>query len=192
MVEIVVPFRGETAKRRLCGDLHRLPELPRAMLRDVLEACRLVGRTIVVSASPVDEPDVELVHDDGLGQGRAVAAALEHVGAGPVLVVNADLPCVRADDLRRLSDAIPPDGLALVEAADGTTNALALAHGSLFRPVYGPNSAARFRELAPSHAVAIPNLTDDVDELDDVFRLAPRFGPHSRALLAAWRAAAAS
>ena len=192
MLEIVVPFRGESAKRRLRGDLHRLPELPWAMLRDVLEACRGVGRTVVVSASPVDEPGVQLVHDDGLGQGRAVAAALEHVGDGPVLIVNADLPCARAHDLRRLAAAIPTDGLALVEAADGTTNALGLARARLFRPLYGPDSAARFRRIAPSRTAAISNLTDDVDELDDVFRFAPRFGRHSRALLAASRAPAAS
>ena len=46
-------------------------------------------------------------------------AALRHVEEGPVLVVNADLPCVRPRDLLTLLGALPEGGLALVPAADG-------------------------------------------------------------------------
>ena len=54
----------------------------------------------------------------------------------------------------RLADA----GLALVEAADGTTNALSLPDPSVFAPLYGPGSADRFRAHAPFATVAIPEL----------------------------------
>ena len=118
-----------------------------------------------------------LVADPGGGQGAAVragleAAALRRGGVGPFLVVNADLPCVTARDLLALAGAVPDDGLALAPAADGTTNALALASTGLFVPVYGPGSAARFAALAPSRQVDAPNLIDDVDTIADLERLA--------------------
>jgi len=118
---------------------------------------------------------------DGVGgQGAAVAAALAELPDEPVLVVNADLPCATPRDLLTLLGAVPEGGLALVEAADGTTNALALATPVLFKPVYGPGSAERFAALAPSRVLEIPNLADDVDTLADLDRLAGRLGTRTR------------
>src|SRR5918995_2472919 len=105
MATIVVPFRPN-GKSRLSGNG---PELARAMLEDVLAACRPVAPTIVADAEG--------------GQGEAVSAALANLD-GPVAIVNADLPCATPEDVERLLAGTPPDGLALVEAADGTTNAL--------------------------------------------------------------------
>ena len=189
MIAIVVPFRGPDAKRRLApmGERERA-ELALAMLGDVLAACLAVGETTVVT---VDDTAVELAEelgaatlgDPGGGQGTAVAAAL---GSGPTLVVNADLPCATPHDLRQLVAAIPADGLALVEAEDGTTNALGLSAPDLFAPVYGPGSAARFRRLAPvAVSVVLPNLVRDVDTLADLERVQLTAGPRTQAALAA-------
>ena len=174
MPTVVVPFRSEDAKRRL----EPAPEearraLARAMLEDVLAACRAVAEPIVAGEGE---------------QGEAVETALRGVENGPILVVNADLPCARPRDLLTLLGALPPDGLALVEAADGTTNALALAAPHLFAPLYGPGSAERFRaraaRLGASAATAeIPNLADDVDSLADLERLEGRLGPYTVAAL---------
>ncbi len=171
MATIVVPFRGSSAKRRL-GPAG--PALASAMLEDVLAACEPVGRTQLATK--------------GGGQGAAVAAALADVGEEPVLVVNADLPCVRPRDLLALLGAIPPGGVALVRATDGTTNALGLASPRLFEPLYGPSSADRFLRLgAEAVEAAIPNLADDVDTLEDLERLQGRLGGHARAALALLR-----
>lgn len=164
---IVVPFREPTAKSRL-PERMRGP-LSRAMLDDVLAACREVGETLVARG--------------GGGQGAAVAAELENVPAGPVLVVNGDLPAVTPRDLWALVGAVPEDGLALVRAADGTTNALALSSPGLFRPLYGAGSAERFAALAQSRSLDLPNLADDVDTIDDLERLRGRLGPRTRAVL---------
>jgi 2-phospho-L-lactate guanylyltransferase (CobY/MobA/RfbA family) len=86
-------------------------------------------------------------------------------------------------DLLALAGAVPVDGLALVAAADGTTNALALADPGLFEPVYGPGSARRFAALGPSTVLDVPNLSDDVDTLDDLVRLQSRLGGHTRRVL---------
>jgi len=169
MVTIVVPHRTRDGKRRLAldGGIHEA--VVEAMLRDVLEACRAFGPTVVA-----DWPG---------GQGAAVALALAQV-EGQVLVVNSDLPCATADDLAALLAAVPESGLALVEARDGTTNALALDKAQLFAPVYGVGSAARFRALAPSRTLELRNLVDDVDTPDDLRRLAGRLGRHTQAAMA--------
>jgi len=103
-----------------------------------------------------------------------------------VLVVNADLPCVHADDLRALLASAAGGAFVLVPAPDGTTNALCLPDPAAFAPLYGPGSAARFRARAETLGLAVatphlPNLVDDVDTLADLDRLRDRLGPGSRA-----------
>jgi 2-phospho-L-lactate guanylyltransferase len=180
MPTVVVPFRGETAKQRLAPAPENVrAALAQAMLEDVLAAAEPVGAVVVA-----DEPG---------GQGQAVEGALRRVEVGPVLVVNADLPCARPRDLLTLLGALPEGGLALVEAADGTTNALALAAPHLFAPLYGEHSAERFLARAerlgvPAAAASIPNLADDVDRLADLERLEGRLGARTAAALDALRA----
>jgi 2-phospho-L-lactate guanylyltransferase (CobY/MobA/RfbA family) len=103
------------------------------------------------------------VEDPGGGQGAAVEAALAQA-EGRTLVVNADLPRIESQDLRALLAAIPDDGVAIVEAPDGTTNALGLSEAALFAPLYGPGSAARFKERG-AVAVDLPRLAEDLDTL---------------------------
>ena len=177
MVRVVVPFRALEAKRRLGLG----PEFACAMLNDVLAAAEAVGPTVIAAGEG--------------GQGAAVVAELHRLAPGPVLVVNADLPCATPRDLLALLGSAPPDGIALVEAADGTTNALALAGPGQFHDLYGPGSAERFRALARSLGAAcvtaaIPNLAADVDMLEDLDRLEGRLGRHTAAALASLREAA--
>jgi 2-phospho-L-lactate guanylyltransferase len=186
MATVIVPFRGSAAKQRLAQLSETLRgELARAMLEDVLAAAREVGRTLLVAPERI--PGAEFVADPGRGQGAAVEAGLAVAGEGPVLIVNSDLPCVTSRDLFTLLGALPPNGLALVEARDGTTNALALAAPRLFEPLFGPGSAKRYRALGDSRTVEIPNLVDDVDTVYDLERLADRLGRRTRAALAGWR-----
>jgi 2-phospho-L-lactate guanylyltransferase (CobY/MobA/RfbA family) len=174
---IVVPYRGD-AKRRLPGDVRAAAAL--AMLGDVVEACVEVGRTFVVTDDRSVVPsEAEAVDDPGNGQGGAVLAGLARV-EGPSLVVNADLPRVTPAALRRLGGA----GMALVAGRDGTTNALSLPEPSLFAPLYGPGSAARFLAHAPFVVLDLPELIDDVDTPEDLERVAPLAGRRTRALLA--------
>lgn len=197
MATVVVPFRGTDPKRRLDHvsehDRHRLAD---AMLADVLEAATAIGPVFVVANGEPELPEgATHVPDPHRGQGQAVRAGLDAaLAAGappPYLVVNADLPCATARDLLALVGAVPAGGLALAVAADGTTNALALADDRLFEPCYGPGSAERFAALGPSLRVDAPNLVDDVDTMADLARIAARLGTRSRRVLESLRRAAA-
>jgi 2-phospho-L-lactate guanylyltransferase len=193
MAQIVVPFRGESGKRRLDAPDELRSRLALAMLGDVLTACVATGRTLLVTEDAdaralAGELGAETVDDPGGGQGPAVAAALERLDSGPVLVLNADLPCVVPHDVRTLASAAELGALGLVEAEDGTTNALALPRASLFAPLYGAGSADRFRRHAmtlgvTAVAAAIPNLADDVDTLDDLAKIGLRAGPRTQAAM---------
>jgi 2-phospho-L-lactate guanylyltransferase len=195
MATVVIPFAGRAeGKTRLNSSARVRRALALAMLRDVLAACVPLGRTIVVtpdeeaSAAAVDA-GAEVATDPGGGQGAAVQAGLEGVELGGILVVNADVPCVVPQDLRSLLAATPAGGLALVEALDGTTNALSLTSREAFAPLYGPSSADRFRAHAAALgleavSVAVPNLADDVDTMQDLARLQLRAGPRTQACLA--------
>ena len=177
MPVVVIPYRGD-AKRRLSPSLRAAVSV--AMLGDVVEAALAVGRVLVVTDDPSVVPTpAEVVLDPGGGLGAAVAEGLSRVD-GHALVVNADLPAATAAALRRLADA----GLALVEAPDGTTNALSLPEPSLFAPLYGSGSAARFRAHARFRTISIAELEDDVDSDADLERFAATLGPRTRALLA--------
>jgi 2-phospho-L-lactate guanylyltransferase len=174
---IVIPYRGD-AKRRLPSSIRAGVAI--AMLGDVVAAALEVGRVLVVTDDPAVVPaGAEWVTDRGGGIGAAVEAALAYVD-GHVLVVNADLPCVTPEALHALTDAC----LALVEASDGTTNALSLPDPRVFVPLYGRGSAGRFRAHAPFATARIPELEMDVDTEADLERLALPVGSRTRALLA--------
>jgi 2-phospho-L-lactate guanylyltransferase (CobY/MobA/RfbA family) len=164
-VLVVVPYRA-AGKTRLPAALRG--ELAVAMLADVVAAALEIGRVLVVTTDREAVPDgAEHLTDPGGGQGAAVAAGLA-LARGPALVLNADLPCTTATALRRLGAA----GAALVAAADGTTNALALPDPGGFADRYGPGSAGRFAALGLV-PVDVPELAVDVDTLGDLEALDP-------------------
>jgi 2-phospho-L-lactate guanylyltransferase len=163
------------------------------MLGDVVAAALAVGRVRVVTPDPdgIDlarDAGADAVEDPGSGQGAAVLAALATLDSAEILVLNADIPCAAPDDLRALLAATPAGGVALVEALDGTTNALSIPAPGVFADLYGRDSASRFRSHAEALGLefvtaAVPNLADDVDTLEDLQRLHLRLGPRSQTAL---------
>jgi 2-phospho-L-lactate guanylyltransferase len=184
VASVVIPFRAAAAKSRLepLDDATRL-EIAHRMLANVITAAIAVGPTILVTEEDAQlaralaaEHGVTVVDDPGGGQGAAVAAGLDAAAEWPVVVVNADLPDVRARDLLALLGTMPESGIAIAPAPDGTTNALALARPGLFEPLYGPGSVARFRARAEELGVEAaeldaPALARDVDTASQLAQL---------------------
>jgi len=173
LIRVVVPYAGPGGKSRLEMDTVVREKLSLAMLTGVLRAALEVGETWVVSPDEPQGADATWIRDPGGGQGAAVAAALREIGTGPVLVVNADLPSLTSEDLLALAEGTPDPGMAIAPAVDGTTNALGLSDVTLFEPLYGQGSAARFRAHARGMGLAAvdvvrPGLRDDVDTLADL------------------------
>ena len=197
MAPIVIPFRGLAGKQRIDAPDELREQLALAMLGDVVNTCVATDRTVVVTRDDdgmrlAEALGADLVDDPGGGQGAAVAAGLAELPDRPALVVNADLPCAVPRDVRTLADVAELGAFGIVEADDGTTNALALPRPKLFAPLYGAGSAARFRDHAATlryetSTAAIPNLVDDVDTRADLERLALRVGPRTQAALGALR-----
>ena len=139
------------------------------LLRRVVGACQEAGLAVCV-VSP--DPDVhaaarslgaDALDDGGRDLSASVAFALErYAGATGVAVLAADLPHVTAEDVRELLAHARP--LALVAAADGTTNAIAACPPSAFRPSYGPGSAARHGGTR----VRLPGIERDIDTPGDL------------------------
>ena len=172
-MRVVIPYAGSRGKTRLELESGEREKLSLAMHASVLSVAAEIGRTWVVSPNEPSGSGATWIPDPGGGQGAAVAAALREIGPGPVLVVNADLPSLVRDDLLALEAATPEPGIAIAGAADGTTNALGLSDTTLFAPLYGRGSAARFRAHAERCGVravdiARPGLQNDVDTLADL------------------------
>lgn len=200
MTTVVIPFAGIDGKTRLHASNRVRHDVSLAMLGDVLAAARIVGDVRLVTSDDEGaalgcDAGAEVVDDPGGGQGAAVQAALDGLEPGAIVIANADLPCALPDDFRALLAATPAGGVALVEATDGTTNALSIPAPVAFAPLYGPASARRFLARAcelglQAVSAAIPNLAADVDTLQDLQRLQLRLGPRSQMSLASIPAAA--
>ena len=178
MTTVVIPFRSG-GKSRLPAELR--VEISLAMLAAVLAAASTAAERVLLvtddeaAAALAAEQGVGVVDDPGGGQGVAVQAALAGLD-GACLVVNADLPGARPSDLVELARIALGGAVAIVAAADGTTNALGLPSAAAFAPLYGPESAGRFR----AHALALglevrdldlPGLAHDVDTVADLERI---------------------
>ena len=155
MTTFVIPFRAD-GKTRL-GD----PKLATAMLSDVIAAVRALAGEALLADAPG-------------GQGKVLALALA-VQRGPVTILNSDLPCITSAEIEELTEAAP----AIVPAADGTTNAIALKDAADFTPLYGPDSAARFEAHLGATRLDLPGIRDDVDTWDDLERVRERLGSNT-------------
>src|SRR3989442_1027508 len=202
MIVAAVPVKDLiNAKQRLVPALGAAERaaLAAAMLQDVLAALAAarLDRVWVVTgaggrgAEPLAE-DANRGHTAAVARAQAEATRL---GARVFLTVPGDVPCVTADEIRRLAEAPTPGGPAFVPSRSGLgTNGAALAPPDAMPLTFGEPSfdnhlaAARARGLEP-RVLALPGLGLDVDAPDDLAALLSAPGATvSARLVASWRA----
>jgi 2-phospho-L-lactate guanylyltransferase len=178
---VVVPVkRLEQAKSRLSayGDAHRR-ELALAFAVDVVTAAREVARVLVVTDDPraaavLSALGAEITPDDpDSGLNPALAHGAEHLrlqqpGLG-VATLSADLPALRAEDLRAVLAQVPPGGRGFVADVAGTgTTLLAAGPGADLLPSFGPGSRSAHLASGAVELEAAPGLRQDVDTPADL------------------------
>lgn len=181
---VLIPMKPlAAAKERLAPALStdERRRLSLGMLADVIVAARGFDRVWVLNSDREAEvlsrdAGVEAVPDPapGLGLNASLAAATRAAiaeGATGILVVSADLPVARPDELAALAAA---PGVAIApDRAGAGTNALWRSPGDQIDVAFGPSSLAAHAELAraagtPALVVARPGLALDVDTPDDL------------------------
>lgn len=183
----IVPVKprraGKTRLAGMLGDEERL-ELVRAMLRHVLDtAIGVMGpeRVIVMSNERDQIPSMIPVAADSASDLNAslagLRARLAERGARELIILPADLPLLRAEDIERLIAAGREAGCAIAPDRWGTgTNGLALAGALPFAFRFGPDSFAAHVAVAQglgldAARVDSPSLACDVDGEDDLREL---------------------
>jgi 2-phospho-L-lactate guanylyltransferase len=179
---VLVPFRDpSSAKTRLSPgfDPEARRSLASAMLVDVVAALQGAGleRIVVLAGGPMAAAAARALGVDALpdppggGLDRALAAAARRVRADASLVVPADLPTLRPDDVTAVLDT---DGEVVVApTADGGTGALLRRPAWVMPTSYGGRSAARHllaarRAGLSATRVDVAGFALDVDVSDDV------------------------
>jgi 2-phospho-L-lactate guanylyltransferase len=160
-----------------------------AMFEDVIAALQAVP---ALAAPVVVSPDREVwrradamgcrVVEEPPGPGDlngALAAAAAAGDGEALLVVAADLPLASAAGLERVLAAAEAP-VAVVPSADGGgTNVLAWRDPATFAPSFGADSAARHLAVPGAVRVDDPELSLDVDTVEDLRLAAGRLDPSS-------------
>src|SRR5690348_15306217 len=170
-----------SAKSRLAGALppERRLSLVESMLGHVLDTLRStpeVDQVAVVGPEHVPGEIIEFA-DEGGGLNSALTQAAQQAaarGARQLVIVHADLPRVRPEEISALIEGAKASGMAIAPDHRGTgTNALCLPLPLPVALSFGPGSFERHvaeaaaRGLTPA-IVRLPGLAFDLDELEDL------------------------
>lgn len=172
----IIPLKGlGQRKTRLASRLdedqrRRLSDSLFNHVADVLAACPAISEVALLSHARPDAWTGRYFQDDGRGLNAELERAATDLASRPLLVIHADLPLVRPDDVTALL-AATATGVAIASDRRGRgTNALALRNPSGFRFGFGIDSLAHHQEAANglAHVVRRPGLSLDIDTPEDL------------------------
>jgi 2-phospho-L-lactate guanylyltransferase len=206
----LVAVRSGLGKQRLAGvlDPEQRRALVMAMAGDVLVALVASPEVDGIAVTTAD-PDLAalaqgfgsriIMERDGAGGLNAAlshaAALLKADGANSLLIVHGDVPTVTPGDIATLV-AAHTHGITIARAvSDGGTNALLLTPPDAIALHFGKDSCAAHLAAADegriaARVLAIPGLSADIDEPEDLRQLAAGTGEGRAAQLArdlAWQ-----
>ncbi len=180
---MLLPVKSTSiGKSRIRLDPMRRARLARAMALDTARAAAAATGVRRVLALVEDAADGHALGRipgvaarrctaSGLNEAIREACAMADVAPGPVAVLPADLPSLRAEELDAALSAAAAVPLAVVPDRQGTgTTMLAARVAALLDPHFGPGSFAAHRD-GGAVALAVPaasGLRRDVDVLADL------------------------
>lgn len=201
MKAIVIPVKEfHEAKKRLAP--HLSPDdrasLAQSMCEDffnVVARVRAVDRVFVVSKEPRVLRQARELGWETIAEARQISEsdsvdAASHYcaerGVQALLRLPVDIPLAEPEDIEAVFEGLEGvPATILIPSSDGTgTNAILRSPPTLFRSHFGPNSFVRHLAEAEACGVRVqvfrnPRLELDVDEWEDLQRLAPRVRPDS-------------
>lgn len=176
---VVVPVKhSAAAKSRLASRLGpwRAP-FARALAMDTVEAAlgsTSVDRVVVVGdelRTALETIGARVIADPthGADLNAAITAGLRVARPGPVAVLTADLPALRAQELTAALSLAADHALSVTGDAEGTgTTMLACTHGHVPVPRFGPRSFARHVADGATVLAGGPGLARDVDVYEHI------------------------
>jgi 2-phospho-L-lactate/phosphoenolpyruvate guanylyltransferase len=206
---ILIPVKNLSgAKQRLAAVLDQgaRTQLAQAMLHDVVAslaawqgrpACALVTSD-TFATELAHQYDFEVIPDpQNPGETGAIEMATEFCvarGENNTLVIPADIPLIRADEVEQVIAQAPAEGAVLVPASDSRgTNAAFRRPANLFPLRFGndsfkPHLAAAQATGKPCIVLQFPGIGLDVDNPSDLFDLIAQTGDtRSQRLLREWK-----
>lgn len=189
---ILIPVKNlSAAKQRLSAVLSQAArtQLAQAMLHDVISVVAAVADLNRISLVTSDPFALELAKEFRLpvicdDHNRSETDAIEMAtqvcvaeGIQETLVVPADIPLIKSEDLEQIFSQAPPRGSVLVPAADGRgTNAILRRPADLFPLRFGNDSFRPHRAAAeatglPCCILSLPGIALDVDQPSDLQQL---------------------
>ncbi len=205
---LLIPFKSlATAKQRLAEALNaqQRSQLAEAMLRDVMNAASgVIDRidvAIVTGDSRAQSMAREfdfLVIEDTRNESETAAIAMatawcEQRGYDTTVVVPADIPLIITDELHRVLDAAPPEGMVIVPAYDRRGSNCILRRPASLIPLRFGNDSFLPHSEAMKHTgkeliiSEMPGIGLDVDNPHELELLLGREGnTYSQRLLRSW------
>lgn len=189
---ILIPVKNlSAAKQRLSAVLSQAArtQLAQAMLHDVISVVAAVADLNRISLVTSDPFALELAKEFRLpvicdDHNRSETDAIEMAtqvcvaeGIQETLVVPADIPLIKSEDLEQIFSQAPPRGSVLVPAADGRgTNAILRRPADLFPLRFGNDSFRPHRAAAEATGLhccilSLPGIALDVDQPSDLQQL---------------------
>lgn len=206
MRAILIPVKEfAEAKKRLAAHFSGAERaaLAQALCRDffsMMSGVRTAARIVVVSKEPEALGLARQMGWDTIVESRqnsesaSVDFASRHCaaqGVNALLRLPIDLPLAEPEDIdglfEQLDEAPALPAVVIVPSGDGTgTNALLRTPPDIFPSRFGPNSFSLHLAEAESRGIQArvvrnPRLGEDIDEIEDLRRLAGRLRPGSEA-----------
>jgi 2-phospho-L-lactate guanylyltransferase len=184
-IGVLIPYRGtDTDKSRLRKNLTSklVNELLYQMTQQVIDASTAFGgesRTYLLTKSNLIkfDGDYTILEDQGEALNDAIKLAVESLKEEIVIIVMADLPLIKKDNLEEIVNLHKLNGEVIIAPSDDNgTSLLCFNSKDSFSFVFGNNSAIKYQEIFTNKNIKFKILEHeycyrDIDTFKDLIEI---------------------